>query len=298
MAADRHLGESRIADALTGASGTVCADCHAHVYELARYPFHGSSAFHILPNEIGDADQFTCVLDAHGFTHALLVNPLGGYGIDNRCLLEVLQRFRGRFKGVAVVAHDTPEPEFDRMAEAGVVGLRFNLNFPASPSLYAPGAKRTLRLARERGWFAQVHYEGDTILEALPVLRRAGLPIVIDHCGRPDAEAGLAQRGFRALLELGREGAAVVKLSGAFRFAKDGFPYRQAEPYAAALIEAFTVERCVWGSDWPFLHAPHRVDHATLLAALVRWLPSPVERRKVLGDNPTRLFGFRLDEAA
>jgi predicted TIM-barrel fold metal-dependent hydrolase len=266
-------------------------DAHAHVYDLERHPFHGTRGFDALDNEIGTAEQFACVLRAHGFTHGLLINPLGGYGTDNQCLIDVLQRSGGRFKGVAVVAHGTPEAQFERMASAGVIGLRFNLNFPSSPSLFDPGAERTLSIARSLGWFAQVHYEGDTLLAALPVLERAGLPIVVDHCGRPDASAGLSQPGFAALLALGRRGAAVVKLSGVFRFG-GAYPYTAADPYAQALIEAFGVDRCVWGSDWPFLRARHRVDHATLLEALERWLPAPEDRRKVLGDNPARLFGF------
>lgn len=273
-------------------SDELRVDAHAHVYDLQRYPFHPSSGFHLLPNEVGTAEQFAAVLDAHGFTHALLVSPLGGYGTDNRCLLDVLQRFGGRFKGVAVVAHGTPEEEFDRMAAAGVVGLRFNLSFDASPSPLAPGAERTLQLARERGWFAQVHYHhGEKFLEALPVLRRCGLPLVVDHCGRPDASMGTGQPAFQALLELGREGQAWVKLSAAFRFG-GAFPHEAADPYVQALLEAFTIERCVWGSDWPFLHASQRIDHAGLLLALRRWLPSEADRRKVLGDNPARLFGF------
>jgi predicted TIM-barrel fold metal-dependent hydrolase len=268
-------------------------DSHAHVYDLARHPFDATRGFDAQPNEVGTAEQFACVLDAHGFTHGLLINPLGGYGTDNRCLLDVLQRFPRRFKGVALLAHGTPEAEFERMKSLGVVGLRFNLNFPSSPSLFDADAQRSLGIARDLGWFAQVHYEGDTLLAALPVLRRSGLPLVFDHCGRPDADLGLDQPGFRALLEIGREGNAVVKLSGAFRFSREGFPYRDADRYAAALIEAFTIDHCVWGSDWPFLRARERVDHAGLLAALERWIPSADDRRKVLGDNPARLFGFQ-----
>jgi predicted TIM-barrel fold metal-dependent hydrolase len=268
-------------------------DCHAHVYDLKHHPFNASRGFDTLPCEVGTAGQFACVLDAHGFTHGLLVNPLGGYGTDNSCLLSVLNRFAGKFKGVAVVAHGTAEDEFARMAHGGVIGLRFNLNFPASPSLYAPGAERTLQLAREHGWFAQVHYEGDTILEALPVLHRSRLPIVVDHCGRPGLQAGLDQPGFKALLELGRAGNAVVKLSSVFRFSVTGFPYEDVDPYVAALIDAFTLDRCVWGSDWPYLHAKERIDHATVLRALHRWIPSEADRHKLLCDNPARLFGFR-----
>jgi predicted TIM-barrel fold metal-dependent hydrolase len=277
---------------MTGSPQRIRVDAHAHVYDLQRFPLHASSGFHLQPNEVGTAEQFAAVLDAHGFTHGLLVNPLGGYGTDNRCLVDVLQRFGGRFKGVALVAHGTPEAEFDRLHAAGVVGLRFNLSFEASPGLEAPGAERTLQLARERGWFVQVHYHhGDKFVQALPALRRCGMPIVVDHCGRPDASAGLDQPGFRALLELGREGNAWVKLSGAFRFG-GAFAYEAADPYAHALIDAFGIHRCVWGSDWPFLRASHRVDHAGLLVALARWLPDAADRDKVLGDNAMRLFGF------
>lgn len=267
-------------------------DCHAHVYDLARHPLDPSSGFATLPCEIGTADQFSCVLDAHGFTHGLLINPLGGYGSNNNCLLDALRRFRGRFKGVAVVAHGTSEDAFAAMTRQGVIGLRFNLNFPSSPSVHAPGADRTLRMAREHGWFAQVHYAGDALVEALPMLQDSHLPLVIDHCGRPDGENGLQQAGFQALLWLGRNTEAVVKLSGVFRFSRLGFPYEDVDPYIAALIDAFTLDRCVWGSDWPFLHANERIDHACLLAALHRWLPSPLDRQKVLGANPARLFGF------
>jgi predicted TIM-barrel fold metal-dependent hydrolase len=266
-------------------------DCHAHVYDLARYPFDESRGFDAAPHEVGTVEQFLCVLDAHGFTHGLLANPLGGYGTDNRCLLAALQKHGDRLKGIALVANDTPEREFAGMSAAGIIGLRFNLNFPESPSLFGAGAERTLRIAREQGWFAQIHYEGDTILNAMPALRRSRLPLVIDHCGRPSLTQGPGQAGFQALLELGREGA-IVKLSSIFRFSREGFPYRDVDPYVAALIDAFTIDRCVWGSDWPFLRARHRVDHACLLQALRRWVPDQADRRKILSDNPGRIFGF------
>ncbi len=268
----------------------VRVDCHAHVYDRVRFPLHHSSGYDAQTNEMGSAEQFAQVLSAHGLTHGLLVNPLGGYGTDNSCLLDVLGRYQGRFKGVALVAHGTPEHEFERMAAAGVIGLRFNLNFPTSPGLSATGAERTLRIARDLGWFAQVHFEGDTLIDALPILRGAGLPVVVDHCGRPDTRLGMDQPGFKALLALGRQGQAVVKLSSVFRFSSH--PYAQADDYIGALVDAFTIDRCVWGSDWPFLRAKERIDHAGLLFALERWFPDPVDREKVLSHNPVRLFGF------
>ena len=48
----------------------------------------------------------------------------------------------------------------------------------------------------------------------------------------------------------------------------------------------------MWGSDWPFLRAPERIDYGLTLAVLGKLLPDPVDRRKVLWDTPIRLFGF------
>jgi predicted TIM-barrel fold metal-dependent hydrolase len=58
------------------------------------------------------------------------------------------------------------------------------------------------------------------------------------------------------------------------------------------LIEAFTPERCLWGSDWPFLQAPERIDYGTILALFEHLVPHPADRRMILWETPFRLFGF------
>jgi predicted TIM-barrel fold metal-dependent hydrolase len=35
----------------------------------------------------------------------------------------------------------------------------------------------------------------------------------------------------------------------------------------------------MWGSDWPFLRAPERIDYGLVLAVLDRLLPDPADRR-------------------
>ncbi len=142
-------------------------------------------------------------------------------------------------------------------------------------------------------WVVLVHYEGETILEALPVLRRCGCPVIIDHSGRPSVAAGLDQPGFRALLDFGREGRAIIKLSGAFRFSRTGWPYFDSDPYMHALIDAFGLDRCIWGSDWPFVKARYRVDYGPLLAYLRRLVPDVADQQRILWDNPAHIFGFQ-----
>jgi predicted TIM-barrel fold metal-dependent hydrolase len=253
-------------------------------------PFHASGTYEIKPHEVGTAGQYTAVLDSHGVTHALLINPLGGYGTDSTYMLEAMAASDGRFKGVAVIPHDIDDAALRRMDAAGVVGVRYSLHHHTSPMPTGTEGARTLRRLRELGWFAQIHYTGDMLVEVAGELAASGVQLVFDHCGRPVLERGLSQPGFQALLRFGREGQAMVKLSGAFRFTREPWPHADVEPYVAALLEAFTPDRCVWGSDWPFTRMETRVDYGPLLALVSRWLPREEERRKVLGETPARLL--------
>jgi predicted TIM-barrel fold metal-dependent hydrolase len=93
------------------------------------------------------------------------------------------------------------------------------------------------------------------------------------------------------MLELGRSSDSAVKLSGPYRFSADGPPYLDTDEFVESAIEAFTVDRCVWGSDWPFTNPPHQVSYPHMLAALHRWVPDHRDLEKVLTVNPQRLFG-------
>ena len=64
------------------------------------------------------------------------------------------------------------------------------------------------------------------------------------------------------------------------RFSREGYPFADTRPYVRALIEAFTPERCMWGSDWPFLRATERIDYGPLLKLVEALLPDAGERRE------------------
>ena len=129
-------------------------------------------------------------------------------------------------------------------------------------------------------------------MQMAPILEPSGVRVLIDHCGRPDPAAGLDQPGFATLLDLGASGRYFVKISGLVKCSAQRYPWTDSWPYVQALIEAFTPDRCMWGSDWPFLRAPERIDYGTILALLEKLVPDPGARRQILWDTPARLFGF------
>jgi predicted TIM-barrel fold metal-dependent hydrolase len=123
-------------------------------------------------------------------------------------------------------------------------------------------------------------------------LRKANSKVIIDHMGLERADGGLDQKGFQAVLGLGQDTDAVIKLSGFFRSSRRGFPFEDLDPFTNAILKNFGVARCVWGSDWPFLGISPPPAYNEILAALTRWLSDPSAFRAVLWDNPQRFFGF------
>ena len=265
-------------------------DCHNHVLDPRCYPYASDTAYRPGGQEIGTAAQFREVMAAYGVRKALVVGPNSGYGLDNRALLAAIESGEGRLKGIAVVRNEASLDELATFKAAGVVGVAWNVTLHGIDH-YSGAAALLDRLERLDMW-VQIQVEADQIVPLIPMLQRSGAKILIDHCGRPVPEAGLAQPGFAALLALARTGRACIKLSGYAKFSREAYPWADARPYAQALIDTYSPENCVWASDWPFLRAPERIDYGPLLTLAQRLLPDPSVRRKILWDTPRRLFGF------
>jgi predicted TIM-barrel fold metal-dependent hydrolase len=265
-------------------------DCHCHILDPARFPYAADTPFWPAGGEIGTAAQIRYVFAAHGVRNALLVGPNSGYGEDNRCLLAAIGESGDRYKGIAVVPHDAGLADLARLRASGIIGVAFNLPFHGMA--YYRDTEALLAKLVELDLFLQVQVHEEQLLALLPLLERFPVRLLIDHCGRPVPAAGLEQPAFAALLELGRQGRASVKLSGYNKFSHRSHPFADTWPFVRALVEAFTLDRCVWGSDWPFLRAPERVDYGPLLTLVESLFPAPADRRKLLWETPRRLFGF------
>ena len=265
-------------------------DCHVHVFDPQRFPYRSDTFYAPAGQELGTPARLRSVLDAHGVEHALLVGPNSGYGEDNSCLLDTLAAGAGRYRGMAVVHNDTTRAELAELRAAGVVGVTFNTAL-LGVGYYADAARLLADLAA-LDMIADVQVVDDQLVAFSPLLERAGVRVVIDHFGRPDPDAGLDAAGFREVLRWGRSGRAVVKLSGCTKVSHAPYPHPDLRPYVRALLGEFGPDRCVWGSDWPFLRMPERVDYAPLLDLLAEQVPDADDRRRILWGTPVREFGF------
>jgi predicted TIM-barrel fold metal-dependent hydrolase len=267
-------------------------DCHNHVFDPAAFPYQPDTAYRPSGQEIGTALQFRHVMDCYGVLYALVVGPNSGYGTDSRPLLDAIARSNGRCRGIAVVPLDIATKELAALKTQGIVGIAFNSTIHGVD--YYLHAQDLLARLADLDMVLQIQAEQDQLAAFRPLLDTSHVRLVIDHCGRPDIGAGLAQPGFQVLLDLGRAGRACVKLSGYAKFSRLPHPHGDVRPFVAALIDAFTPDACVWGSDWPFVKATERIDYGPLLKLFETLVPDPAIRRKILWDTPCRWFGFGL----
>lgn len=265
-------------------------DCHTHVFDPRRFPYGKDIEYKPSGQEIGTAAQLRQVMKTYGVNYSLLVQPNSGYGSDNSCMLDAIAHGEGRLKGVAIIDFDADLATLHDLKSKGIVGAAFNPTFHGND--YYKVAEPLIRRLAELDMFMQIQSERDQLLMYVSWIESIPVKVLIDHCGRPTPAAGLDQAGFEALLKLAKTKRVSVKLSGYSKISQTGYPFEDCWPYIRAIVDVFTLERCMWASDWPYLRAPERQDYGPLLDLVEVLFPNPADRRALLWDTPRRLFGF------
>jgi predicted TIM-barrel fold metal-dependent hydrolase len=240
--------------------------------------------------------KYLAMLDTVGCSRGVLVQG-SAHGRDNAAMLDALAREPGRLRGVAVADATVTPGELRRWHDIGVRGLRFNHFFRGGALHYRGGvpldlAKTLAPAMAELDWHLQLWIDVKDLPDTMPLLRAIGLPVVVDHMGRTDARAGINTPGFQALLRFTGDGGCWVKVSGAHRLSRQAPHYDEARPFHEALVRA-NPERLVWGSDWPHPRIEGETpDAGRLFDLFCGWTPDEATRRRILVDNPARLYGF------
>jgi predicted TIM-barrel fold metal-dependent hydrolase len=262
-------------------------DSHCHIFgPAAKFPYAPERRY--TPPD-APKETLRALHDHLGISRAVLVQA-SCHGGDNRAMLDAIAWSRGAWRGVAMVGDEATERELDALHEGGVRGVRFNfvrhLGGAPDPRVF----ERTLAMVEPLGWHVVLHFDAEDIETHADVFRKLRVPFVIDHMGRVDAAHGLGQKPFAMLLELMRNPLAWVKVSGPERISAAGKPFHDAMPFAAALAKA-APDRVLWGTDFPHPNVKTMPNDGELVDLFARTIPDEALRKRILVDNPTRLYG-------
>jgi predicted TIM-barrel fold metal-dependent hydrolase len=278
-------------------------DCHTHIHgDPEKFPFFSGRVY---TPEPASPEEMSALHKALHIDRVVIVTP-SVYGTDNAATLFGMKARGATARGVAVIDDKTPEADLDVMNQAGIRGIRLNLATGGvnDPSVGRPRFQVAVERVKNRNWHVQLFTSLAMISAIKDLVAASPVPVVFDHFGGAQAELGVEQPGFSDLLELVRSGKAYVKISGGYRASKLAPDYPDAAPLARALIAA-NPDRIVWGTDWPHpnsvtppgkkptdLTPLYQIDDGRLLNQLPAWAADAAIRKKILVDNPARLYGF------
>jgi predicted TIM-barrel fold metal-dependent hydrolase len=275
-------------------------DCHTHIHgDPAQFPWFPGRVY---TPELASPEEMAALHKALRMQRVVIVTP-SVYGTDNSATLFGMKARGDNARGVAVIDDNTPDGDLAAMGKAGIRGIRLNLatGGTSDPNVGRQRFQTAVERVKPRNWHIQMYTSLAIIAGIKDLVAASPVPVVFDHFGGAQAELGLQQPGFADLLELVKSGKAYVKISGAYRASKLAPDYPDAAPLARALIAA-NADRIVWGTDWPHPNSAggsnthvsplFQIDDGRLLNQLAVWAPDAATRRKILVDNPARLYGF------
>ena len=228
-----------------------------------------------------------------GIERVIFIQP-SVYGTDNRCLLQAMADCPIANRGIAVLDSQVTDEELHRLNREGVRGVRMNLVDVADPGRGLPVAaiRRLAGRIAPLQWHLELlvhvddHPDLDELLADLPV------DIVVGHLGYLRPGATPEDPGFQALLRLLKAGRCWTKLTGPYRICSAEYPYSPVRALAAVLANEVP-DRLLWGTDWPHVMMKTAMPNdGDLLDLLFDWVADFDIARRILVDNPARLYGF------
>ncbi|HLH95914.1 MAG TPA: amidohydrolase family protein [Xanthobacteraceae bacterium] len=273
-------------------------DCHVHIFDPVHFPYFSGRLY--TPPE-ASIEDLLALQNALHFDRLVVVTP-SVYGIDNSCMVNAVRTLGSRARGVAVIDQTVSADAIDEMAKAGVRGVR--LNFETAGESNPDNARRVLLATAKqlagRNWHIQINTHLSVISALKDDIMGLSMPVIFDHFGGAKGEPGTGQPGFSDLVDLIKSGHAYVKISAPYRPSTHPPDFPEAAPLARALVAANN-DRVVWGSNWPHpgrgpspleLAPPYPNDDGRVLNLLPTWVPDAAIRKRILVDNPARLYGF------
>ena len=267
----------------------LACDAHTHIFGPdAVYPYASDASY--IPHDCG-LDMFEWLHKSIGIERAVIVNA-SCHGLDNRPVTDAIAKSGGRYKGVGNVDDSFTEKQIEALEKGGIHGCRFTFlkRLGRTPDMSA--FHRVVDKIKGFGWHVVIYLDPETVAEFAPILTALPVNYVIDHMGTVNAGKGLDQPNFNALLDLARRDEKCwVKATGLERASAAGAPFHDAVPFATKIIDTIP-DRVLWGTDWPHPNVKVMPNDGALVDLIPLMTADPVKQRKMLVDNPARLYRF------
>jgi L-fuconolactonase len=226
--------------------------CDAHVHLWAENP--PLPEYVVVPDFSANLSALVAVMDENGIDQAAVVTPRA-MGWDNSITSAAARAHSERIVAIGLVnpLASRPEEELLPIMRSGFAGMRFSpSNEPEQTWLTGQALSRFWHTADDGRFPVHLHIAPHQLPQVRTIAQEfKNVPLVIDHLGRPDVEAGTDAAQFRAFLSLAEYPNLWAKTPSSGFFSKSQPPFLDLVPFLQAALEAYGSSRILWGSDWP-----------------------------------------------
>lgn len=270
-------------------------DTHLHIYgPFDRYPLVPER--HYDPDPHCTLDDYLKVQEALGLDRAVIVTGSGN-GTNNQITLDAITRMNGRFKGLAgQLDPNSSDAELRRLKDGGITGFRIKGAGTGRTGMTTRETPRMVERAQGFGWHIEfMSGSMQEVIETTPFLSAQKVPYLFDHVAHAEPEQHKhGDREFNELIAiLKNEEHAWINLYSFYQLSKSGAPAYADMVGVIQSIIAARPDHVVWGTNWP--HASITVatpNDGDLVDFLLAAAPDEVTRKKILSDNPAKLYGW------
>ncbi len=252
------------------------------------------------PSAHGNAELLLEDMDANGVDKTVLVQTSFSTW-DNEYVAASALKYPDRFVSMGLVDpmdDDNAEIAVRWMDERGMQGFRFHPQYYSEVDiLLKPENQKMFEEIEKRSGIVQIHNRPEHAHQFDYVAGKyEGITWLIDHMMYPEPSMGPGYEEYQPVLGLAKHPNAMMKISDIHNRSVEEFPFNDMHDVIKRAIDAFGIDRCMWGTGYP---GYHRVEHGWLSLAdelrLVRegfdWL-TPEERDKYLGENAMKVWNW------
>ena len=232
---------------------TLDVQVHAYEHNHPGRPWVGK----LHGPQSANGAEMTAAMDAVGVDAAVIVSTFNLYRFDPSYALEVFATYPDRFRVVKPI--DVTDPAIDTVVGdwkrvPGACGVRIMLRDELASDPADPRVNAGFAAAGKHGLPVNFLCWGRLDQGTELVRRNPDTVIVIDHLGllQPNEPPAFENpwADLPKLLALAQYPNVRVKISGACTLSREVFPYNDIWEPVLRIIDAFGLERCMWGTDW------------------------------------------------
>lgn len=236
-------------------------------------------------------EHYLAVAKVLGFERGVLMQH-SVHGRDTAVTVDALQKADGRLRGMILADPDLTRTEVARLHAAGVRGFRVELTSKLQGTYDERSFSAVVGLAAEANWVVGLHLDPASMLRHADAIGRLPVPTILENFAHVNPADGLDQPALRTFVDLAKEPHIWLKTASLYRWLRRGVPYDAAVQQARFVLEA-APDKVIWGTDWPHgdVYQPGQIaNDGDIVDMLLDFAPDEGARRKLLVDNPKRLF--------